>query len=99
MFSLSISNYGITVQYQINTVLFQRCLKNLRNIWQDNLVEKCKVLLFLQDAEIKLTDFGFAKVDDGNLQTPHFTPYYVAPQVFNINPFFFIVFIHSLSIS
>lgn len=50
--------------------------------------EVCKVLLFLQDAEIKLTDFGFAKVDDGNLQTPHFTPYYVAPQVFNINPFF-----------
>ncbi|XP_022335376.2 MAP kinase-activated protein kinase 5-like [Crassostrea virginica] len=34
-----------------------------------------------EDAEIKLTDFGFAKVDDGNLQTPHFTPYYVAPQV------------------
>ncbi|XP_048752607.1 MAP kinase-activated protein kinase 5-like [Ostrea edulis] len=34
-----------------------------------------------ENAEIKLTDFGFAKVDDGNLQTPHFTPYYVAPQV------------------
>ncbi|KAK3084612.1 hypothetical protein FSP39_016289 [Pinctada imbricata] len=34
-----------------------------------------------EEAEVKLTDFGFAKVDDGNLQTPHFTPYYVAPQV------------------
>ena len=30
---------------------------------------------------IKLTDFGFAKVDHGNLTTPHFTPYYVSPQV------------------
>lgn len=30
---------------------------------------------------IKLGDFGFAKVDDGSLMTPHFTPYYVAPQV------------------
>ena len=30
---------------------------------------------------MKLSDFGFAKVDDGTLMTPHFTPYYVAPQV------------------
>lgn len=30
---------------------------------------------------IKLSDFGFAKVDQGNLTTPQFTPYYVAPQV------------------
>lgn len=34
-----------------------------------------------EDALVKLTDFGFAKIDDGNLKTPHFTPYYVAPQV------------------
>ena len=34
-----------------------------------------------QEADIKLSDFGFAKIDDGNLQTPYFTPYYVAPQV------------------
>ncbi|XP_052797609.1 MAP kinase-activated protein kinase 5-like [Mya arenaria] len=34
-----------------------------------------------EDAELKLSDFGFAKIDDGNLQTPYFTPYYVAPQV------------------
>ncbi|XP_062589854.1 MAP kinase-activated protein kinase 5-like [Saccostrea cucullata] len=40
-----------------------------------------------EDAEIKLTDFGFAKVDDGNLQTPHFTPYYVAPQVLEAQKF------------
>ncbi|KAK2172992.1 hypothetical protein NP493_913g02064 [Ridgeia piscesae] len=34
-----------------------------------------------EDAMVKLSDFGFAKVDDGTLMTPHFTPYYVAPQV------------------
>ena len=28
-----------------------------------------------------MSDFGFAKEDDGSLMTPHFTPYYVAPQV------------------
>ncbi|CAI9740778.1 kinase-activated kinase 5-like [Octopus vulgaris] len=33
------------------------------------------------DALVKLTDFGFAKFDNGKLMTPHFTPYYVAPQV------------------
>ncbi len=38
-------------------------------------------LYYFQDAVIKLSDFGFAKVDDGSLTTPHFTPYYVAPQV------------------
>ncbi len=30
---------------------------------------------------VKLADFGFAKVDNGDLTTPQFTPYYVAPQV------------------
>lgn len=34
-----------------------------------------------EDALVKLTDFGFAKFDNGKLMTPHFTPYYVAPQV------------------
>ncbi|KAK2161892.1 hypothetical protein LSH36_108g06046 [Paralvinella palmiformis] len=34
-----------------------------------------------EDALIKLSDFGFAKIDEGDLTTPHFTPYYVAPQV------------------
>ena len=37
--------------------------------------------LFLQRAVLKLSDFGFAKEDRGNLMTPRFTPYYVAPQV------------------
>ena len=34
-----------------------------------------------KDVIIKLADFGFAKVDNGDLKTPQFTPYYVAPQV------------------
>ncbi|XP_046371594.2 MAP kinase-activated protein kinase 5-like [Haliotis rufescens] len=34
-----------------------------------------------KEATVKLSDFGFAKFDDGDLKTPHFTPYYVAPQV------------------
>ncbi|XP_049554592.1 MAP kinase-activated protein kinase 5 isoform X10 [Orcinus orca] len=33
-----------------------------------------------QDAPVKLCDFGFAKIDQGDLMTPQFTPYYVAPQ-------------------
>ena len=31
--------------------------------------------------KVKLADFGFAKIDNGDLTTPQFTPYYVAPQV------------------
>ncbi len=38
-------------------------------------------LSFPQDAPVKLCDFGFAKIDQGDLMTPQFTPYYVAPQV------------------
>ena len=33
------------------------------------------------EVDIKLADFGFAKIDNGDLKTPQFTPYYVAPQV------------------
>ena len=34
-----------------------------------------------QGMTVKLADFGFAKIDNGDLTTPQFTPYYVAPQV------------------
>lgn len=37
--------------------------------------------ILFQDAPVKLCDFGFAKIDQGDLMTPQFTPYYVAPQV------------------
>ena len=37
---------------------------------------------------IKLADFGFAKIDRGDLVTPQFTPYYVSPQVFSDFPYF-----------
>ena len=30
---------------------------------------------------MKIADFGFAKVDRGDLITPQFTPYYASPQV------------------
>jgi len=54
--------------------------KNLHNSYKTRLILlKCEK--YFQDAELKLSDFGFAKIDDGNLQTPYFTPYYVAPQV------------------
>ena len=43
----------------------------------ENLLYKSK----LDDSPIKLCDFGFAKQDNGDLSTPQFTPYYVAPQV------------------
>ncbi|XP_057295950.1 MAP kinase-activated protein kinase 5-like [Hydractinia symbiolongicarpus] len=36
---------------------------------------------------VKLTDFGFAKIDKGNLMTPQFTPYYVSPQVLEAQKF------------
>ena len=43
------------------------------------------LLLVKSDAafniKVKLADFGFAKIDNGDLTTPQFTPYYVAPQV------------------
>eukprot|EP01147_Barroeca_monosierra_P003189 gene3189-8226_t len=35
----------------------------------------------LTTSTICLTDFGYAKPDNGDLQTPVFTPYYVSPQV------------------
>ncbi|XP_039248171.2 MAP kinase-activated protein kinase 5-like [Styela clava] len=34
-----------------------------------------------EESPIKLCDFGFAKLDKGDLMTPQFTPYYVSPQV------------------
>uniref|UniRef100_A0A8C7JNR4 non-specific serine/threonine protein kinase n=1 Tax=Oncorhynchus kisutch TaxID=8019 RepID=A0A8C7JNR4_ONCKI len=43
--------------------------------------EKMASQVTKQDAPVKLCDFGFAKIDQGDLMTPQFTPYYVAPQV------------------
>lgn len=37
-----------------------------------------------QKVIIKLADFGFAKIDRGDLVTPQFTPYYVSPQVLHL---------------
>jgi mitogen-activated protein kinase-activated protein kinase 5 len=65
------------------TLAVQYC--HCRNIAHRDL--KPENLLLLRKAEdqkqirVKLADFGFAKVDNGDLTTPQFTPYYVAPQV------------------
>lgn len=48
-----------------------------RDLKPENLLYKDKS----DDAPIKLCDFGFAKLDKGDLMTPQFTPYYVSPQV------------------
>ncbi|XP_038629777.1 MAP kinase-activated protein kinase 5 isoform X3 [Scyliorhinus canicula] len=48
-----------------------------RDLKPENLLFKDNSL----DAPVKLCDFGFAKIDHGDLMTPQFTPYYVAPQV------------------
>lgn len=42
------------------------------------------LLFFTQKVVIKLADFGFAKIDRGDLVTPQFTPYYVSPQVLHL---------------
>lgn len=34
-----------------------------------------------EDATLKMCDFGFAKIDNNDLATPQFTPYYASPQV------------------
>ena len=34
-----------------------------------------------ENIHVKIADFGFAKVDRGDLITPQFTPYYASPQV------------------
>ena len=38
-----------------------------------------------ESIHVKIADFGFAKVDRGDLITPQFTPYYASPQVDDYN--------------
>ena len=53
-----------------------------RDIKPENLLLETKVGLGGKEKiRVKLADFGFAKIDNGDLTTPQFTPYYVAPQV------------------
>uniref|UniRef100_A0A4W4HE09 non-specific serine/threonine protein kinase n=1 Tax=Electrophorus electricus TaxID=8005 RepID=A0A4W4HE09_ELEEL len=51
------------------------------NIFLENFILHFYSLISHGDAPVKLCDFGFAKIDQGDLMTPQFTPYYVAPQV------------------
>uniref|UniRef100_F6Q786 MAP kinase-activated protein kinase 5 n=1 Tax=Equus caballus TaxID=9796 RepID=F6Q786_HORSE len=72
---------AVFVTPQMNIALaLQHChLLNIahRDLKPENLLFKDNSL----DAPVKLCDFGFAKIDQGDLMTPQFTPYYVAPQV------------------
>uniref|UniRef100_A0A8C2A2I5 non-specific serine/threonine protein kinase n=1 Tax=Cyprinus carpio TaxID=7962 RepID=A0A8C2A2I5_CYPCA len=52
-------------------------LLNMQNVHLLSII----TFVCLSDAPVKLCDFGFAKIDQGDLMTPQFTPYYVAPQV------------------
>lgn len=49
-----------------------------------NVVNSHLLLFYNQKVIIKLADFGFAKIDRGDLVTPQFTPYYVSPQVLHL---------------
>ena len=48
-----------------------------RDLKPENLLYASKA----DDALLKLSDFGFAKIDRGDLVTPVYTPYYVPPQI------------------
>lgn len=76
-------------EQEASVIMRQICLAvkycHCRNIAHRDL--KPENLLLQDKAEsteqvvVKLADFGFAKIDNGDLTTPQFTPYYVAPQV------------------
>lgn len=60
--------------------------KRFTSDWNGTGSEVRKILMHCffsckQNVVIKLADFGFAKIDRGDLVTPQFTPYYVSPQV------------------
>lgn len=65
---------ALAVQYCHKRSIAHRDLKP-ENLLLVEKVERTEELV------VKLADFGFAKVDNGDLTTPQFTPYYVAPQV------------------
>ena len=52
-----------------------------RDLKPENLLLEEDVSLDEKKLLIKLSDFGFAKIDNGDMKTPQFTPYYVAPQI------------------
>lgn len=48
-----------------------------RDLKPENLLYQSKD----EDSLLKLVDFGFAKIDQGNLVTPVYTPYYVSGEI------------------
>eukprot|EP00116_Pleurobrachia_bachei_P002916 sb/3463178/ len=66
-------------------VALQHCHANNiahRDVKPENLLLKSGSSLI-----VKLADFGFAKLDHGNLTTPKCTPYYVSPQILEASKF------------
>lgn len=74
----------------LNGLLFR---VTLCNTWTSSFVCACvkwwPYFSSSQEVIIKLADFGFAKIDRGDLVTPQFTPYYVSPQVMNLSSHIF----------
>ena len=67
-------------RYKQSETFYEKPLKYIPVLARHASLSLC-VRPFPQDAPVKLCDFGFAKIDQGDLMTPQFTPYYVAPQV------------------
>lgn len=67
--------------YYIQVTLAVQHLHSINIAHRDLKPENLLCLDKSTDSPIKLCDFGFAKMDNGDLMTPQFTPYYVSPQV------------------
>lgn len=77
---LSVSAEAAEIMRDIGTAIQFLHSRNIahRDVKPENLLYTSKD----KDAVLKLTDFGFAKETTQNaLQTPCYTPYYVAPEV------------------
>ncbi|KAK7087713.1 MAP kinase-activated protein kinase 5-like [Littorina saxatilis] len=67
--------------YMVEAVQAVLCLHDKNIVHRDLKPENLLLTDKTERAMLKLSDFGFAKEDNGNLMTPRFTPYYVSPQV------------------
>ncbi|VDK36254.1 unnamed protein product [Taenia asiatica] len=74
-------NDAAWIVYQIATAI--QCLHGRHIVHRDLKPENLLFTSDAPDATLKLTDFGFARETSGGtpLQSPCFTPYYVAPEV------------------
>ncbi|KAL8567293.1 hypothetical protein ACOMHN_023336 [Nucella lapillus] len=71
----------MAAMYMKQAVQGVRCLHEKNIVHRDLKPENFLLTDHTQKATLKISDFGFAKEDNGKLTTPRFTPYFVAPQV------------------